>query len=90
MSLSDRYVLAALAGSDAAGLYVAAYGLSSRPLLAFASMANITFHPGGWIRNQQMESVVDHTARTHGSKVRFLNFPRYCHSIWALTSLYPK
>jgi O-antigen/teichoic acid export membrane protein len=45
MSLSDRYVLAALAGSDAAGLYVAAYGLSSRPLLAFAGIANITFLP---------------------------------------------
>jgi O-antigen/teichoic acid export membrane protein len=44
-SLSDRYVLAALAGSDIAGLYVAAYGLSSRPFLAFAGIANITFLP---------------------------------------------
>ena len=37
-------------------------------------MANITFHPGGWIRNQQVVSIVDHIAKKHGRKVLFLNF----------------
>ena len=36
--------------------------------------ANIIFHPGGWIRNQQMVDVVDHADTTHGRKVKFLNF----------------
>ena len=37
-------------------------------------MANITFHPADWIRNDQMASVVDHVAKNHGDKVLFLNF----------------
>ena len=37
-------------------------------------MANLTFHPGGWIRSEQLVSVVDHIAKTYGDKVKFLNF----------------
>ena len=37
-------------------------------------IANITFHPADWIRSDQMASVVDHVAKTHGDKVLFLNF----------------
>lgn len=45
MNLSDRYILAGLAGTEAAGLYVAAYGLASRPFVAFAGVVNLTLRP---------------------------------------------
>ncbi|MEO1844287.1 MAG: dehydrogenase, partial [Akkermansiaceae bacterium] len=33
---------------------------------------SLCFHAGGWIRNSQMVEIVDHSARTHGKKVKFL------------------
>jgi O-antigen/teichoic acid export membrane protein len=43
--LSDRYVLAAASGAEAAGIYAAAYGLASGPFLAYASVVNLTLRP---------------------------------------------
>ena len=37
-------------------------------------MANIVFHPHGWIRSDQMLAVIDHAIDRWGKKVRFLNF----------------
>ena len=37
-------------------------------------MANIVFHPHGWIRSDQMVAVIDHAIDRWGKKVRFLNF----------------
>lgn len=37
-------------------------------------MANVVFHPHGWIRPDQMVDLVDHVVHQHGNKVRFLNF----------------
>ncbi len=37
-------------------------------------VANIVFHPHGWIRNDQMVGVIDHVVERHGPKVKFLNF----------------
>ncbi len=33
---------------------------------------SLCFHAGGWMRNEQMVEIVDHAARTHGRKVKFL------------------
>ena len=40
LSLADRYVVAALLGSAAAGVYAAAYGLVSRPMLMLGGIAD--------------------------------------------------
>ena len=37
-------------------------------------MANIVFHPHGWIRSDQMVDVIDHANDRWGSKIRVLNF----------------
>ena len=37
-------------------------------------MANIVFHPHGWIRSDQMVDVIDHAVDRWGNKVRILNF----------------
>ena len=37
-------------------------------------MANVVFHPHGWIRPDQMVDLVDHVVTQHGDKVLFLNF----------------
>jgi putative membrane-bound dehydrogenase-like protein len=37
-------------------------------------MANVVFHPHGWIRPDQMVDLVDHVVAQHGDKVLFLNF----------------
>ncbi|WP_165227682.1 PVC-type heme-binding CxxCH protein [Aquisphaera insulae] len=34
----------------------------------------LVFHPYGWMRNDQVVALIDHATRTHGKKVRFLNF----------------
>lgn len=34
---------------------------------------SLCFHAGGWMRNSQMVEIVDHSVRTHGKKVKFLN-----------------
>lgn len=34
----------------------------------------LTFHPGAWIRNDQVVELVDYAAKKHGKKVKFLNF----------------
>lgn len=34
----------------------------------------LTFHPGGWIRNDQVIELIDHAVSKYGSKVKFLNF----------------
>ena len=35
---------------------------------------NLVFHPHGWIKNSQVVDLIDHAVKTHGSKVKFLNF----------------
>jgi hypothetical protein len=35
---------------------------------------NLVFHPYGWIKNDQVVDLIDHAVRTHGGKVKFLNF----------------
>lgn len=40
LSLADRYVVAAVLGAEAAGLYAAAYGLVSRPMLMLGGIAD--------------------------------------------------
>jgi putative membrane-bound dehydrogenase-like protein len=35
---------------------------------------NLVFHPYGWIKSEQVAELVDHAARMHGKKVKFLNF----------------
>ncbi len=34
----------------------------------------LTFHPGGWIRNDQVVDMLDHVVQKHGKKAMFLNF----------------
>ena len=34
----------------------------------------MVFHPHGWIKNSQMVELIGHAAKTHGRKVKFLNF----------------
>lgn len=34
----------------------------------------LTFHPGGWIRNDQVIDMIDHVVEKHGKKAMFLNF----------------
>ena len=34
---------------------------------------SLCFHSGGWMRPDQMAAIVDHSDRTHGKKVKFLN-----------------
>lgn len=38
-------------------------------------VANVVFHPSGWIRSMQMVSVIDHAVSTHGERIKFLTFP---------------
>ncbi|WP_435020039.1 PVC-type heme-binding CxxCH protein [Tundrisphaera sp. TA3] len=35
---------------------------------------NLVFHPHGWIKSEQVVELIDHAAKTHGRKVKFLNF----------------
>ena len=35
---------------------------------------NLVFHPHGWIRNDQIIELIDHTVAKHGKKVKFLTF----------------
>ena len=35
---------------------------------------SLVFHPHGWIRNDQVVGLIEHTVKTHGDKVRFLTF----------------
>ncbi|MCH2211741.1 MAG: c-type cytochrome [Fuerstiella sp.] len=35
---------------------------------------NLVFHPHGWIRNDQIIELIDHTVEKHGRKVKFLTF----------------
>jgi len=35
---------------------------------------NLVFHPHGWIKSEQVVSLIDHVAAKYGSKVKFLNF----------------
>lgn len=44
-NFSDRYVLAALAGAEITGVYVAAYGLASHPFIVTARALNLSFRP---------------------------------------------
>ncbi|MEZ6090791.1 MAG: HEAT repeat domain-containing protein [Pirellulaceae bacterium] len=37
-------------------------------------VANLVFHPHGWIRNSQMVEIVEHVVQEHGDRVKFLNF----------------
>ena len=45
ISLSDRYILAGLSGTEVTGLYIAAYGLASQPFVAVASVGVTLFRP---------------------------------------------
>jgi len=35
---------------------------------------DLVFHPYGWIRNDQVNELIDHAVTKYGSKVKFLNF----------------
>lgn len=35
---------------------------------------NLVFHPHGWIRNDQIVELIDHSVAKHGKKVKFLTF----------------
>ena len=35
---------------------------------------NLVFHPHGWIRADQIVQLIDHAAKKHGRKVRFMSF----------------
>ena len=35
---------------------------------------NLVFHPHGWIKNEQVVELIDHAVKSHGSKIKFLNF----------------
>jgi len=35
---------------------------------------NLVFHPHNWIQNTQVVELIDHAVKTHGRKVKFLNF----------------
>lgn len=35
---------------------------------------NLVFHPHGWIKAEQVVELIDHAVKTHGKKVKFLNF----------------
>ncbi len=34
----------------------------------------LVFHPHGWIRNDQINELIDHAEKKHGQRVKFLNF----------------
>ncbi|MFQ5732767.1 MAG: PVC-type heme-binding CxxCH protein [Planctomycetaceae bacterium] len=34
----------------------------------------LVFHPHGWIKAEQVVELIDHAVKTHGKKVKFLNF----------------
>jgi putative membrane-bound dehydrogenase-like protein len=34
----------------------------------------LVFHPHGWIKSEQVVELIDHAVKTHGKKVKFLNF----------------
>jgi putative membrane-bound dehydrogenase-like protein len=35
---------------------------------------NLVFHPYGWLKGEQVADIVDYAVKTHGKKVKFLNF----------------
>jgi len=35
---------------------------------------NLVFHPHGWIKSEQVVELIDHAVKSHGKKVKFLNF----------------
>ena len=35
---------------------------------------NLVFHPHNWIKSEQIVELIDHAVKTHGKKVKFLNF----------------
>ncbi len=35
---------------------------------------NLVFHPHGWIKAEQVVELIDHVVKSHGKKVKFLNF----------------
>ena len=35
---------------------------------------NLVFHPHGWIKSEQVVELIDHAVKTHGKRVKFLNF----------------
>ncbi len=43
-------------------------------VVAKQGVMNLVFHPHNWIQNRQIVELIDHAARTHGRKVKFLNF----------------
>ena len=42
--------------------------------VAKQGVMNLVFHPHGWIKAEQVVELIDHAVRTHGKKVKFLNF----------------
>lgn len=44
-TFSDRYILAALVGTESTGIYVAAFGLASQSFVMVASILNLAFRP---------------------------------------------
>ena len=43
-------------------------------VVARQGVFNLVFHPHGWIRSEQIVELIDHAVKTHGKKVKFLNF----------------
>ena len=52
---------------------VADYKAAVDATVAKRGAVSLCFHAGGWLRNEQMADIVDHSDRTHGKKVKFLN-----------------
>lgn len=43
-------------------------------VVAKQGVYNLVFHPHGWIRNDQVNELIDHAVMKHGRKVKFLTF----------------
>lgn len=43
-------------------------------VVAKQGVFNLVFHPHGWIRNDQVNELIDHAVQKHGRKVKFLTF----------------
>ena len=43
-------------------------------VVAKKGVYNLVFHPHNWIRNDQVNQLIDHAVNRYGSKVKFLNF----------------
>lgn len=65
ISLADRYIIAWLLGPAAAGIYAAAYGLVSRPMLMLGGIADATFR-------QRLYSAVAETDRRRTARVQLV------------------